>query len=169
MGRKVPGWTSREVELLRQNAHLGARTLAEMLGRSVGSVEQQAHRQRISLRQEGSRRGPLLGQPRGTSFVDYRRSFYAAPRMREDALAGKVDLAVLEAQVIRMVREGTRPLCPSCGKREQTVNSTGLCSPCHLRRLAAAHLDRIAETEAQRNLDSARQQAKRARDRKEVR
>ena len=56
-------------------------------------------------------------------------------------------------------------LCPLCVARPIRVAATGLCRVCHLRELAEAHREAVEELEAQRELWTARQQLKRARDR----
>ena len=56
-------------------------------------------------------------------------------------------------------------LCPLCVARPIRVAATGLCRVCHLRELAEAHREAIEELEAQRELWTARQQLKRARER----
>ena len=56
-------------------------------------------------------------------------------------------------------------LCPLCVARPIRVGATGLCRVCHLRGLAEAHREALEELEAQRELWTARQQLKRARER----
>lgn len=43
-------WTSREIAYLEAHAHEGAQAIAEALGKTVSSVQLQAHRYGISLR-----------------------------------------------------------------------------------------------------------------------
>jgi len=155
-------WTVAEVQLLRKEAHLGARAVALLLGRSVWSVRKAAHRYRVSLRPRGERRGHILGQPRSgawTTQVGADPALLAA--IRADVLAGVVDLAELEARVLESLTD-TRPLCPSCGRRPQERRTTGLCEPCHIRALAWAHRDEQDRREARRDLWRARQGKHRA-------
>lgn len=146
-------WTSREIAYLRAHAELGAEELASRLGKTRGAVKRAASRFRISLRQPGSRRGSMLGQPRGVSM-----------RRDLEALAGgSVDVSRLERRR-RLEAEGE--LCPSCA-RDYAEPTSGLCRPCHLRRLARLHREDTAarerEEEAQRDLWQARQAKKRSR------
>jgi hypothetical protein len=144
-------WTSKEVALLRDNAARGARECSNLLGRSLPSVRCTAHRHRISLRRPGSRRGSVLGQPRGVSL----RS-----GLREDLVGPKVAAAM----AARMALDREAELCPYCAARPITVPTTGLCRTCHLHALAQAHREQLAEIEAQRALWQSRQELKRARD-----
>ena len=125
----------------------------QRLGRSPSSVRKAAYRYRISLRRPGSRRGVVLGQPRGVSL---RRE------LREDLASGRVDPTVLAR---RMRLDEDAELCPSCAARPVRVRQTGLCRVCHLHRLEQAHREALAELEAQRGLWQSRQELKRARDR----
>ncbi len=163
-------WTTRELAELRRLASRGARAVAEALGRSVCSVQLQAHRQRISLRPPGERRGTLLGQPRGVSLRSSRAAeAYARAllEVRERVLRGEVDPADLDLEVRRAARilRGDL-LCPGCSRAPQeTVH--GLCRECHVRELARAYREGGVERrrEAQREWDRERQRAKRLRDR----
>lgn len=160
------GWTSFEITTLRQNAHLGAHACAALLGRSVKSVKRKAEQKRISLRKPGERRGLILGQNRGTSWIDQKVSGIDPARLealRRDVLSGEVDMTILEQRVRDAVLERHRPLCPWCGQRPQERATTGLCEPCHWRELARAHRDSVERTAARRELDAARQEASRAR------
>lgn len=149
MNKPPRSWTTGELKIMRANAHLGAAALAELLERSQRSVEAAASRHRISIRRRGESRGTVLGQPRGESLD---------PAVR----ATLVDGGALVAERMRVNHEAA--LCPSCAKREIAVRVSGLCKPCHLRRLRDIHLDRLAERTAQRELWTARQQLKRSRD-----
>ncbi len=143
-------WTSREIAELRRLAPLGARALADLLERSVGSVKRQAHRMRISLRPDGERRGTILGQPRGAAIATDRR----LSKLRADVLAGLVDPARIER--LGSARLLGRTDCPSCGIRPIEIESSGFCLECHLRALALGHeLDQSAR--AANELDAARQ------------
>jgi len=144
-------WTTRDIALLRANAPLGAVELASLLGTTPRAVRNLAHRQRISLRRRGERRGILLGQDRGLRLKDV----LPAGCDRETAAL------VLERQKL----DEEAALCPSCGHRPATVQSSGLCIPCHKRHLATVHRDLLAEQEAGRELWRARQALKRSRDR----
>lgn len=149
---------------MRANANLGAKAVATLLGRSVKSVKQKAQRERISLRPVGERRGLILGQTRDKSWMD--QSGMAPARLaeiREQAIAGEIDLGKLEQQIRAAVRNPRRPLCPWCSTRHVERQTTGLCEPCHLRELARAHRDEAERAAARRDLDAARQQASRAR------
>lgn len=148
----VRPWTTAELRVLREDAILGVKALAEKLGRSAESVASQARRQRISLRRKGERRGSVLGQPRGVSL---------RKALRDDLVSGRVD-AALVAERMR-IDEEAEMLCPSCAVRPVRVESTGLCRPCHLNRLADAHHEALAELVAQRRLWRARQWLHRAR------
>jgi len=141
-------WTTGELQFLRDHAQLGADELARRMGRTRYSVECAAGRFRISLRPPGTRTGRLLGQPRGVSL---RRD------MRE-ALLAHPDLV---AERLRMDHDAE--LCPFCAVREIAVPSTGLCRPCHMRRLSQAHRDALAERDAGRELWAERQRLHRAR------
>lgn len=157
-------WTSNEIATVRENAHLGADTLALILNRSVSSVEQLAYRLRISLRQEGSRRGSILGQPRGTRWTNQEGANpVRLAAIRSDILDGTSDPAELEARAREIALGSSKPSCPSCGVRPQTRSTTGLCEVCHLRALAQAHRDDQATREAKRELWRARQEASRSR------
>jgi hypothetical protein len=145
-------WTTAEIKLLRANSSLGASALAAMLGRTPASVRRAAVRYRISLRASGERRGLVLGQPRGVSLKRDLRADLARDRRLAELVARNLSLP-LDAD-----------LCPACARRPITVHSTGLCSVCHLRKLADAHRDAVAEIEARRELLAARQQLHRARD-----
>ncbi|HXF73769.1 MAG TPA: hypothetical protein VNO79_14305 [Actinomycetota bacterium] len=143
--------------------------MAEALGRSVRAVQQQAHRQRISLRPPGERRGTVLGQPRGVSLRDARRAEAEARALaeaRERVLRGELDPALLDLEVRRGARIARGdPLCPSCSRAPQET-IRGFCRDCHLRELARAHRERAPERalEARREWDRERQRAKRRRD-----
>ncbi len=162
--RLVPGrpilWTTTEIARLRRLAPLGARSAAEILERSVWSVRKAAQRHRISLRPEGERGGVVLGQPRGMSFVKHP----ALRRVREEALSRTVSVEELE-------RRTAADLCPRCGRRPIHVdakglprNASGFCRSCHLRHLAAGHVEEAAAAEeARRELDRERQRKHRAR------
>jgi len=145
-------WTTRDIALLRANAHLGAEELARLLGTTPCAVRNLAHRQRISLRRRGERRGILLGQPRDLSLAELVGGKLAADR--------KTAALVLERSELTAAGE----LCPECCARPVRVRKTGLCLPCHKRRLADAHRELLAEAEAGRELWQARQALKRARE-----
>ena len=145
-------WTTTEARWLEANAHLGALELARLSGRSEDSIRGAAYRFRLSLRRPGSKRGTVLGQARGMSL--------RGEAVRDDILAGKVDPALL-ARRMRIDREAA--LCPSCGKRPQRVEASGLCLVCHRDRLTELHLEALEEHDAERALWSSRQALKRAR------
>lgn len=157
-------WTSSEIARMRAHANLGTAAVAELLGRSVRSVKNKAHRERISLRGDGYRGGLIVGQSRSSSWMSQSgMSPRRLAEIREQVIAGNLDIGELERRVIDAVRNPQRPLCPWCGTRPIQRQTTGLCEPCHLRELARAHRDEAARIEAHRDLDAARQQASRAR------
>lgn len=157
-------WTSSEILKLRNNANLGAEACAALLGRSVKSVKHKAARERISLRKPGERRGLLIGQSRTTAWMEQEGiSPVRLAQMREEAIAGTLDIGDLERRILDAVRRPNRPLCPWCGTRPQQKSTTGLCEPCHLRELARQHREEAERAAARRELDAARQQASRAR------
>jgi hypothetical protein len=150
-------WTTRELEQLRELAPLGARRAAEVLGRSLWSVVKAAQRHRISLRQPRSRRGLILGQPRGvSSSADPRIA-----RLRADVLSGEVD----PGRVVEVGRASLlpdTPVCPACGVRPVTVSLTGFCRPCHWRARAAGPAHEREVRQAARELDRERQRKHRS-------
>ncbi|MFA7265119.1 MAG: hypothetical protein WC054_02305 [Candidatus Nanopelagicales bacterium] len=158
-------WTSSEIDTLRKHSHRGATWLAAILDRSTASVKRAAHTHRISLRQKGSRRGLLLGQPRDATLIELRQA------ARDPAALGQLLQAqrdgtippeiITQAQQIAL-RE--LPLCPACTRNHANHKQTGLCRACYLRGLAAAHQAHLDAQDAQRDLWTARQQAKRAKD-----
>lgn len=157
-------WTSSEILRLRNNANLGVEACAALLGRSPKSVKQKAQRERISLRRPGERRGLLIGQSKHKSWMDQEGISPARlAKIREEVIAGEINLGDLERRVIDAVRRPNRPLCPWCSSRPIERQTTGLCEPCHLRELARAHRDEAERAAARRDLDAARQQASRAR------
>ncbi len=153
-------WTSKELGELRRLAPLGAETIAELLERSVWSVRKQAQRIRISLRPEGERRGTVLGQPRGVSMLADARRTRQLRQLREDVLAGRVDVARAERRG-RAIALG-RTDCPSCSVRPIEVESTGFCEDCHLEALALGHALEADRAEAQRGVDRERQRKHRS-------
>lgn len=158
-------WTSNEISLLKQNAHLGAETVALLLDRSVASVKAAANRYRISLRPPGNKRGIVLGQPRGVRWMEQIKHGISADRLasiRQEALAGELDLTALEER-IRTRGDRSRPTCPSCATRPQEHTATGLCGVCHMRALAQAHRENHIVDDAKRELWRAKQEASRAR------
>jgi ribosomal protein L37AE/L43A len=160
-GLNTRPWTSRELQALRENSHLGAVQLAAMLERSVFSVRKQAKKNRISLRRKGERRGLVLGQPTGVSWQENRLRL-----IHTDIIDGKVRMEDLE-QRIRDYMDPDVPTCPGCATRPIRRQATGLCEVCHLHMLARAHRETQAEADAQRELWKARQDAsRRARRRK---
>ena len=164
-GRHKTGpWGTDEVRTLREHASQGAVVVAIMLGRSEHSVRQAAKRYRISLRRKGERRGLILGQT--GRWADGAQTGADPTRLaviREEVLAGVVDIAALEQRVRDAVHGPRRPICPSCCQREQERPSTGLCEVCHLRELARAHRDEVERREARRELWQARQEKSRRR------
>lgn len=133
---------------MRANADLGAAELARLLDRTQRSVEGAAHRNRISLRRRGERRGTVLCQPRGASLRG---------ELRETLLRD----STLIAERMRIDRDAE--LCPSCGKRPVRVQRAGFCGVCHMERLTECHLERQAEHDAQKRLWAERQRLHRAR------
>lgn len=152
-------WTTAELKLLQEQGHLGAKALAELLDRSTQSVKHVAHRHGISLRRRGERRGLLLGQPRRTSW---KTSADTIPterleRIRQEALAGDLNLEELYRRIREDILNPHRPICPKCATRPQEKPATGLCQVCHYRELARAHRDHEALVDAKRELWRARQ------------
>ena len=148
-------WNSAELQTLRAHASEGAAECARILGRSVSSVRQAAHRHRISLRRDGSRAGSVLGQPRGVSL---RRD------VRDTLVRGRRDELVAE----RMKLDAEAELCPACGHRPQRVPSTGLCLACHLSRLTELYEEATADEAAMQAAWAARQRRKAALDGREA-
>lgn len=158
---KVAGiqpWTSREIATLRACAARGARSLAEDLDRTVASVKAKAHEQGISLRRKGSRRGLVLGQPRGMRLSEVA----PADEVRTLVASGRIDMAVV-AERMRLDAVGELALCPSCGKRPATNRRTGFCEVCYKRLLSKHLMDELAVWEAQRDQWVAQQLVSRAR------
>jgi len=149
VARPYQCWTTGEIKVLRENAQLGASELARRLGRSRRSVRSAAERVGISLRPPGVRTGTLMGQPHGMSLRrDMREALLACPHLLEERA--------------RMDRDAE--LCPSCARRTINVPATGLCRPCHMRHLADAHREALAELHAGRELWAERQRLHRARE-----
>lgn len=136
---------------MRENAHLGAAEVARLLRRPVPAVKFQAHKQRISLRTHGCRRGSVLGQPRGVKL---------APALRQDLVDGTVNAQLLAE---RMKIDAEAALCPCCGRRSVRNANAGSCLVCHLQNLTSHHLERIDEIDAQRALLTSRKALERAR------
>lgn len=143
------GWTTQELKTLRDQCHLGAKALAELLGRPVWSVKKQAARMRISLRRPGVRCGLILGQPRDASLRP-------DPKAREAILSGSVDAALYAK---RLELDG--PLCPTCGRRPVRVPRTGLCGVCHKERQTDAMEEAAAELAAQARYSAAKMKVQR--------
>jgi len=144
-------WTTADLVVMREHAHLGAAAVALLLGRSVTSVRFEAHRFRISLRRTGERRGLVLGQPRGQAIL---------PVIRGDVVSGKVSAEAI-AERMTLLRDAA--LCPVCARRPIEVPSSGYCVCCHKRLLSEAHLAELEKIDAQRSLWSSRQALCRAR------
>lgn len=145
-------WTTTEGIYVRAHASEGAEAVAAGLeSRSVWAVKQFAYRERISLRQSGSRRGLILGQPRDESL---------RKDIRDLILNGRLDAEVLDA---RLKLDQEADLCPCCGRRPVRVRSSGFCKVCHVDRQAFIHLEALAETEARRRAWAARQASSRSR------
>lgn len=65
---------------------------------------------------------------------------------------------------LRRVKELSQAsLCPACALRFVGVAKTGLCGMCHLKRLAAVHLEQVEQADAQRELWAARSKLQRRR------
>ena len=145
----MESWNTAQVAFLRANARLGLHELARLLGRSEPSIESAARRHRISLRRRGSRRGSVLGQPRGLSL---RRDMRHALILHGDIVATRLRI------------DAEAELCPACTMRPIRVRVTGLCCVCHLSRLAELQHELCAEHEAQQRLWTERQRLHRIRD-----
>ena len=150
--RGIPqGWKGSEIRYLRGHAREGAAAIATHLSLllaserdprsalTVKAVTRQAERMRIALRRPGSRRGRMLGQPRGESWV-------AGPSsvLRQAALAGALDLTLAEGRIAAEA-SGQAPVV------------------CHKKRLAEQLRQQTSEAEAERDYQSAKQQAHRTR------
>jgi hypothetical protein len=144
--RKTRPWTTSELAVMRDNAARGAEAVAELLGRSVASVRQAAHRHRISLRKHGSRKGLVLGQPRGVSLrADLRDGLV---RDRRDELLER-----------RAQADAAAELCPCCGRRPARTRS-GFCAACTTQRITERYEELTADDDALRRLWAARQRRK---------
>lgn len=166
LGNEQKPWSSGELGYLRQHASEGAPAIAEALNRSIESVKNAARRNRISLRREGEKRGLLLGQPKHSSWMDLRKEGISAPRLeqiRQDALAGLIDLGELERQIADIAKGKEPEICPQCTTRYIQRAATGLCAPCHLKILARLHQDAVDQRNAERQLWAARQENSRNR------
>jgi hypothetical protein len=164
--RHLPGevWTTGEVTLLRRHAPLGAYAVSEILGRTVRAVRCQANRQGISLRTEEEHRGRLLGLKELPDLVGPARAKRLRD-IRERALAGETDPALLDARTTALARGD--PLCPRCTSRPAEVETTGFCRECHLR--LYLEVDEATDIRAaQRDNDRMRQQKHRAKVREEA-
>lgn len=157
---KFGPWTTREIAELRKVADMGAEAAAEILGRTPASVRRRAQKSRISLRRHDSKAGRILGIPNGVRLAELRLRHQSLATIRDDALAGVVDLERMAERLTPAARR--RPLCPSCGRRPQDTGS-GLCLVCHLSALADAHADELAISDARRRLDRERQRKHRLR------
>jgi hypothetical protein len=145
-------WDTGELLLLKQHRHEGAAAVAQALGRTVSGTKSAAHRHGVSLRRPGSRRGSVLGQPRGISL---------RADIRADLLSGTVSAEVL-AERVRLDHE--RELCPNCGKRRVRVKKAGWCLVCWRQKLAEAHFELLEELDAQRAMNVGKQALHRARE-----
>src|SRR5262245_59758325 len=81
-------WKSGEIAVLRNMVSMGAEAVAVELGRSVSSVRMQAHRQGISLRPPGEKRGRTMGIPNGMGSV---RDVAKLRKIRELVESGEID------------------------------------------------------------------------------
>ena len=111
-------WTTRDIALLRANAHLGAEKLADLLGATPRAVRNLASRQRISLRKRGETRGILLGQPRDLSLTELVGARLASDR--------KTAALVLERGEVA----GAAELCPECSARLSGGRGCVVCPSC---------------------------------------
>lgn len=124
---KQRGWTTSELNHMRDGGRRGAEIIAAELGRSVSSVKAAAVRYRISLRRKGSRRGLSLGLPRGAKRDEL------PPELKEmHELSLERPLAAARMHELAKIDGKKRPpTCPACGKNPQR-RVTGLCDACHL-------------------------------------
>lgn len=85
----------------------------------------------------------------------------------DDVMSGRVSLEELLEVADSDMQQSGQQLCPTCARRVirpgTVAQRYGICSVCHLQRLRDAHLERLAEVEAQRDLNAAKQQVSRAR------
>jgi hypothetical protein len=154
--KKPHEWTSNEPGVLRKYAGLGARAILAMLNETraadcphaapltLRAVYCMAHKPRVSLRREGSRRGRRMGIPRCMRIRDLGQH-------ADDVRNGTLDLVKIEQRIAADVKHPTP--CPSCGKRPQRNPTTGLCGVCHLNHLSAALQERAVENAARREND----------------
>lgn len=166
--RSFKPWTSKELDALRRVAPLGADAAAEILDRSIHSVRRAAERHGISLRRTGSRAGRLLGQPNGTRFAPAARTARRVDlldQLRADLAAGRVALSDLDRALDAL--DADLPLCANCGQHPADHERSGFCTPCHRRRLAAAHAFALDARNAQDELWRERQAKTRANRKKE--
>lgn len=159
-------WTSTELATLHQHAHQGATTCALLLGRTTKAVRRQAERQRISLRTPNNRQGILLGQPTHTT------TSALATDAPNPTLIHHINQQIRDGQLpatiqteAHKIATGHYPICPACARNYANHPTTGTCRSCYLRALAEAHHQHHDEQAAQQELWTARQQAKRRRDR----
>lgn len=148
-------WTTKEYEIIRANASLGAEALALELGRSPRSVACKASELGISLRKKGVRKGLRLGQPRTTRLSHVVRD----PAFLE-AIADGDTLTELTQRLVEEIH-GEQELCPRCVARPIRHRSTGLCTVCHFRGLAQQWRERNAEQEAKAEYYRERERGKR--------
>jgi hypothetical protein len=156
--RQLSPWTSKQLDELRRVAPLGTHAAAEILGRTIASVQMAAHRHGISLRATGNRAGRILGQPNGSSWSTARTNAEYArllATMRADLREGRLALPDLD-RALNALEHGAE-LCPQCTKHVIDVPSEGICTSCHRIRLAAAHDAAIDAHRSQRILWDARQ------------
>lgn len=158
-------WTTREIQLLRTHGYNGAPWLAIQLERSERSVRSKAGELGISLRRPGVRAGLLVGQRRGSRWLDSADVPGARGRLeqiREDVLAGRLDLGRVYEQIVERL-SGSRPPCPRCASRPIERDRTGLCEICHYRALAEAQRESSLLADAKRELGRRRQEISRSR------
>lgn len=148
-------WTTKEYEIIRAHASLGADALAIELGRSRRSVVCKASDLGVSLRKERSRKGLRLGQPRTTKLT----AVVKDPAFLEAIADGKT-LTELTQALAEDVKGGTE-LCPRCVARPIRHKSTGLCTVCHFKGLAQQWRERNAEQEAKAEYYRERERGKR--------
>ena len=89
---------------------------------------------------------------------------------RQDVLEGRVSLEELLIVADADMQSESVDLCPRCTKRpvrskgkQYAPYRSGICSVCHLQRLASAHRDALAELEATREYNAVKAQLKRRR------
>ena len=103
----------------------------------------------------------VLGRPRDAVKKKANRLGVSVRKTSE------INVTVLSPEAIRRIRERDPGiLCPACGRR-LAVPATGICGVCHKQALTQVHRERVAELQAQRDYNQAKQEFSRLRRRVE--